>query len=873
MALTPDRWERLDELFNAAIGLSDIERAALVAREMARDPDLGRQLAGMLEHATTAGERIAGAVGAVAGTVDGADEWIGRHFGPYRIVREIARGGMGIVFEAVRDDEEYDKRVALKVAPWWRDRPALKERFKQERQILAALEHPRIARLLDGGTSDGVPYFVMELVEGVSITEYCAEHQLDTVQRIELFRRVSAAVAFAHEHLIVHRDLKPGNILVAADGQPKLLDFGIAKILAQRADEEQTLTGESAWTPGYTSPEQVRGRPVTVRTDVYALGLILYELLTGARAQSGDTSSPLALDRSICEVEPLAPSAQAALRADTALARRLRGDLDTIVQTAIQKEPAKRYESVAALSEDLRRHLAGHPIVARPSTLTYRAGKLLRRHRVVAAATLLLAITMAAGFGATLYQARRAERRFQQVRSLANTFVFDVHDRIEELPGSTEARLAIVQTALTYLESLRGDIGDDKGLALELAAAYEKIGNVQGNPLRTNLGDTTGALASLTRAADLLQPFAAGGDRGARLQLSSVLLRLATVTRAKGDRQGAASYYDAATRTAEDLLSASPDDRETLALAGEIHSEVSRVEFALRNYHAAETASLRTMELAQRLVDLDPSSREYQNNLASAHNALGAARIPAGRLAEAADSYRASVAIRERLVADDPNNTSFQRNLLVTYGSLGDVLGYRLGENLGDLQGAQAAYTRAVELATAARAKDPVDRRVLFDLANVRVRLGSLLVDDGKPVGAVEQLEESARLIGSLLEQEPNTDRYVNVAIVVDRRLGVAFALMKRPGEAIEHLIKAREAATRLLAGPNGPGARQQLLMATAKLALLYAEAGDPRGSAFAELTAAELSARPIEAPGVEAVVRADLARVSALSVNGRARN
>ena len=590
-------------------------------------------------------------------------------------------------------------------------------------------------------------------------------------------------------------------------------------------------------------------------------------MLTGTRAQAGDTSSPLALDRSICEVEPLAPSAQAALRADAPLARRLRGDLDTIVQTAIQKEPGNRYESVAAFSEDLRRHLDGHPIVARPSTLTYRAGKFLRRHRAMAAVTLLLVVSMAGGFGATVYQARRAERRFQQVRSLANTFVFDVHDRIERLPGSTEARLAIVQTALTYLESLRSDIGNDKGLALELAAAYEKIGNVQGNPLRTNLGDTTGALASLTRAADLLQPFAAGGDRGARLQLSSVLLRLATVTRAKGDRQGAASHYDAATRTAESLLTASPDDREALALAGEIHSEVSRVEFALRNYQAAETSSLRTMELAQRLVDLDPSSREYQNNLASAHNALGAARIPAGRLAEAADSYRASVAIRERLVADDPNNTNFQRNLLVGYGSLGDVLGYRLGENLGDLQGAQAAYTRAVEIATVARAKDPADRRAMFDLANLRLRLGSLLVDDGKPADAVEQLEESARLIGSLLANEPNTDRYLNVAIVVDRRLGDAFALMKRPGDAIEHLMKAREASTRLLAGPNGPAARQQLVMATAKLALVYAEAGDPRASKFAQLAATELSARPIEAPGVEAVARADLDRAAALNV------
>ena len=272
------------------------------------------------------------------------------------------------------------------------------------------------------------------------------------------------------------------------------------------------MCGETAWTPDYTSPEQIRGRPVTVRTDVYSLGLILYELITGARAQSTDASSPLAMDRSICEVEPPPPSHQAAVRGDRALAKRLRGDLDTIVQTAIQKEPERRYESAAAFSEDLGRYLDGHPIVARPSTFTYRAGKLLRRHRAVAAATLLLAVSIVAGLVATVYQARRAERRFQQVRSLANAFVFDVHDRIEPLPGSTEARKMIVQTALTYLESLRSDIGNDQGLALELASAYEKIGNVQGNPLFRNLGDTSGALVSLTRAADLLRPLAEDGD-------------------------------------------------------------------------------------------------------------------------------------------------------------------------------------------------------------------------------------------------------------------------------------------------------------------------------------------------------------------------
>jgi tetratricopeptide (TPR) repeat protein len=865
MPLTADRWRRLDELFNAAIDLPYGEREIFVARETTDDPDLRRQLAGMLAQSTTAGERIAAAIGSVAGSVETSGEWIGRAFGPYRVVREIGRGGMGLVFEAVRDDDEYEKRVALKVAPWWRDRPALKERFRQERQILAGLEHPRIARLLDGGTSDGMPYFVMELVEGVPITEYCRVHHLDLLQRIELFRRVCGAVAFAHENLVVHRDLKPGNILVGAGGEPKLLDFGIAKLLDSAIDGGGTLTSETAWTPNYASPEQIRGRPITVRTDVYSLGLILYELLTGARAQSSDTTSPLALDRSICEIEAPLPSQQAASRGDHAEAKRLRGDLDTIVQTAIQKEPERRFASVAAFSDDLGRYLDGHPIVARASTFAYRAGKFLRRHRAVAAATLLLGLSIGAGLVATIYQARRAERRFQQVRSLANAFVFDVHDRIEHLPGSTEARKSIVQTALTYLESLRSDIGNDRGLALELASAYERIGDVQGNPLRTNLGDTAGALASLKRAAEILRPFAADGDRRVRLQLASALYRIATVTRAKGDQQESMANYEAARLIAEDLVKADPNDSDALGLAGEINSELSRVEFELRNYKAAERSGLRAMEVARQLVALDPSSLEHQNDLGSAYSALGATQILAGRLAEAADSYRAGVEIRDRLVREDPNNASYQRNLLISYGSLGDVLGYRPGANLGDIQGAKTAYGRAADLATMAREKDPADRRVLFDLGNVRLRLGSLLVDEGKPEEALGQLEESASLIGGLLSREPDSARYGYVAIAIDRRLADALVLMNRRSEAIEHLLKAREASTRLLAGPNGPNARDQLVVTTAKLALLYAEGRDPRASTFSDRATAEMAEHPVTTPRVEALARADLARAAAL--------
>ena len=418
-------WQRLEELFAEAVDLPRDSQTAFVDRETASDPELREQLRTLLDHDTGAGARIAQAIGSAASAAADPVDWTGRHFGPYRIVREIGRGGMGLVFEAVRDDDEYRKKVALKMAPWWCDLDLLRERFRHERQILAGLEHPNIARFLDGGTEDGVPYFAMEYVEGRPITQYAARAGLKLREKIELCRQVFAAVHYSHQNLLVHRDLKPSNILVTGEGVPKLLDFGIAKLLSPLpGDDRNTLTGTSPWTPDYASPEQVRARPVTTRTDVYSLGLILFELLTGERGQVADNSSPLALDRSVCEAEIPRPSA----RAPRALAKQLIGDLDTIVGKATHKDPERRYSSVTEFSEDLARYLEGRPVLARKDSLVYRASKFLRRNWLPVGAAAVITLSLMAGAIGFAWQARRAENRFNQVRKLANTMLFDIHD-------------------------------------------------------------------------------------------------------------------------------------------------------------------------------------------------------------------------------------------------------------------------------------------------------------------------------------------------------------------------------------------------------------------------------------------------------------
>jgi serine/threonine protein kinase len=409
----------------------------------------------------------------------------GQRFGPYQIVREIGRGGMGTVYLAGRADDQFKKRVALKILRGGFNTHEVLSRFRHERQILATLDHPNIASLLDGGsTPSGEPYFVMDYVEGTPIEQYCDSHQLSVAERITLFRQVCSAVQYVHQNLIVHRDLKPSNILVTPDGTPKLLDFGIAKILKPElimTMVDATSADARVMTPAYASPEQVRGEPITTASDIYSLGVILYELLTGHRPYRVKNNSQHELSRAICEDDPDKPST-AVSRAEKGpqrqpvtveevsrnrssapekLQRSLKGDLDNILLKAMRKEPQRRYASVEQFSEDLRCHLANLPVSAHEDTLGYRVGKFVRRNRVPVAAALLALASLVAGMTAALVEARvalreraRAESRFQDVRDLATTFLFDIHDSIENLPGSTPARLLIAKTGTQYLDRL-----------------------------------------------------------------------------------------------------------------------------------------------------------------------------------------------------------------------------------------------------------------------------------------------------------------------------------------------------------------------------------------------------------------------------------
>ena len=436
------------------------------------------------------------------------ESWSGkRRIGPYELDRLIGHGGMSAVYLARRADGQFDQQVAIKLIDLPFVTALFQERFRQERQILARLSHPNIARMLDGGVSeDGELYLVIEYVNGLSIQQYCARHALSIRARIELFKSVCAGVRFAHQNLVVHRDLKPDNIIVLEDGTPKLLDFGTAKLLTpvdDGAESEFTRHGLRAFTPQYASPEQVLGHPISTATDIYSLGVLLFLLITGVPPYELKSSTTDEMIRVICEEEPPKPSAKAVKGTVDA-------DLDAIVLKALRKEPQERYGSVDQLVSDLQAYLDGRPVTAHQGSFRYFAGKFVRRNRRALAASALLCVSILAGMCGVIWQARiadserrRAEARAEDLRKLSGLLLSDIDEAIQKLPGSTPAQKLLVSTVLEHLNRAAKDASGDPQMELDLANAYTRLGNVQGNPYDQNIGDTQGALSSLDRAVSI----------------------------------------------------------------------------------------------------------------------------------------------------------------------------------------------------------------------------------------------------------------------------------------------------------------------------------------------------------------------------------
>ncbi len=787
--MTPEEWQRVRPILESALELEPASRASFLDGACA-DLYLRREVESLLASHEEAGTDLLNP-GAPPGLSPDEETQFrlppGKRIGAYEIIEEIAVGGMGAVYRAVRADGEYKQQVALKIVRWELGAELAGARFKYERQILARLDHSNIAKILDGGTTaEGVPFFVMELVEGQRLDVYCDAQKLATTDRLKLFLQICSAVQYAHQRLIIHRDLKPGNILVNEEGVPKLLDFGIAKILASSEDSaqpEQTMSVLRLLTPQYASPEQVKGEPITTASDVYSLGVVLYELLTGRTPYNVPTLTPHEISRAVCETEPERPStaarrkttavtvdygdeqpedraAPSAVREGTAekLSKRLSGDLDNIVLMALRKEPQRRYASVDQFAQDIRRHLGHLPVLARKDTFGYRASKFVARHRAGVVMAAMVTIALLSLTAITIRQARiaraeraRAERRFNDVRKLANSLIFEVHDSISELPGATVARKLILERAQEYLDDLAKESGNDPALLSELATAYGRLASVLGNGRDANLGNTTRAIQNSRRAVELRKA-ALGLDpwnRDLRRELAVSYNNLALLLGGQGDGKESEKYRRDALAILEPLAASSPDDprvQYALAKSYELFGSFLGADHQSESteYHAK---SLKIYEL---LAKTDPKNDQYKVEVSFAHKHLGSLLAVQNHLDEALDHYRQALAIDEAQLAAHPDNLNTRYFITYTYSDTGYILGKR-----GDYDAAISYYRKSLDIRAAMVAADPHDIRARQGLANNYFNIGLNLELKGDFPSALDSYKKALDLRETLLHADP----------------------------------------------------------------------------------------------------------------------
>jgi eukaryotic-like serine/threonine-protein kinase len=745
--LIVEDWLKIREILESAYELEPSLRPDFVDQACAGDEALRREVEEYLRYEESAEQNLP------------LEEWIEdepvadgvasdpERIGVYRIVRRLGEGGMGVVYLAERDDAEYSQQVALKALKRGSQSAHALRLFRRERQILSQLQHPNIALLMDGGTANGEVFYVMEYVEGSPVTDYCKEHLLTIRQRLELFCRICDAVGYAHRKLIIHRDIKPGNVLVTADGIPKLLDFGLAKVFRDTTlGGRATVSISASLTPAYASPEQVRGEHLNTTADVYSLGVVLYELLTGQNPQADEQQSPFEVCRRILEDEPPPPSHVATQRESS----QLRGDLDNIVLATLRKEPEHRYGSVAELREDIERYLGGFPVRASRGSIHYRSRKYLGRHRWGIAVSCLGTCLLAGSIVNIWWQGRQAQMRFNDVRGLAHALIFELHDAIRDLPGSTRARKLIVERALEYLGRLKTTGDKRPELLVEMAAAYQKIGEVQSDPAKGSLGDTSGAVDSFVQARQLLKDVlrAEVDNFQAEQMLYNVEVELADVYEERGDEN-----------------SRTEASREALSLLGKIakqHPEIPKLQTdalflsgrnlsMAANWKAARPVWEQAIAGYQAAVAQNVHDAGVSESLARSHDGLAETCKELEDLLCAIEHYESAVQIQSAQLAASPADTRLA--MMVSYRLI-DLAWVK--HRLGRQKEAIADGERAVSLQSRVADADAENSMARLESAKSLVTTGLIYKEGGELDHAATHLQRAKGIFQSMRQQDPN---------------------------------------------------------------------------------------------------------------------
>lgn len=819
--MTPRAWARLTELFDQAVEAAPSDRDALLAALHRDDPEAARELASLLEAHRRPGEFLPALPAAEP------PDLTGRVVGAYRLLRPIGSGGAGAVYLAERSDGSYDKQVAVKLlsTAFLQSR----DRFLRERTFLARLEHPNIARLIDAGTmADHVPYLVMEYVDGVPIDQYCAERQLPLDARVGLLLQACAGIADAHRNLILHCDIKPANILVTPDGTVKLLDFGIARLL----DSAGAVTLHRPATPAYSSPEQLGGGPLTTTSDVYSLGVLAYVMLTGHGPYAQRTDRVDELVHAVLTAEPRRASLAPGLT--PAHARRLRGDLDNILAKATAKDRDRRYATVEQFAEDLQRWRHGYPVHARPATVAYRLRRTVARHRMAFAVGGALSVALLAATVFSTRQAQLADRRFEDLRSLAHTVLFEVNDQLAPIPGTTAVRKLVAETALQYLDRLAQDDVADPSLREELAAAYIRIGKVQGGAFMPNLGDSAGAVASFRKAIST-----AGVDRSpavARARIEALI----NVALLAVDPVQAIPDFDAAISAARQRLAADASDAQSLRLLAEAFHGRATMAHLTNDVPGHMAMATRQVEVREQLRARGGSSWQDTASLARAVAqlalALGQQEDDRGSLAQ----LQRARAILDAAVAEFPSNQVLLRGLAEVRSRMVPSL-----VALGRPDDAANEAGAAVELLEPLVASDPLNVQFRADLSYAWLRLGDARIAQGREA---EALDLHRRALTVRRERALRYAGFIFVPWELTRSLNAVGDLLLRTSpadvdEAAALFAEARTTGERALdAAPSFTQVRKQVAVAEEGLA----RAATIRGGAQAAAEAAAWRQRSV---------------------------
>ncbi|MEP6901504.1 MAG: serine/threonine-protein kinase [Actinomycetota bacterium] len=764
------REKRISELFASVLDLNTGRRSDFLKAECRDDISLLaeiNELLGEFENARSKDFMSASAIELEAEHFadEDSDMRIGQTFGHYKILEKIGAGGMGAIYLAERSDDEFQKRVAVKIIKRGMDTDAILRRFRQERQILAALEHPTIARLLDGGTTvDGLPYLVMEFIEGVPINVYCDENNLDLAERLQLFRRVCAAVSFAHQKLVVHRDLKPSNILVTKDGTPKLLDFGIAKLL-NSTDEGETQTNHRVLTPAFASPEQIRGEIVSTASDVYSLGLILREILQIQSPQSKDQSPN----------EDQKPKT-----------KNLSSDLAAIMQTALREDTARRYGSAEKFSEDLRRYLAGLPISARKDTFGYRAGKFLKRNRVGVAALTIIFLMLIGGIFAVWRQSQiadreraKAERRAENLRKLSSSFAVELHDAILNLPGSLPARQLLLTRAVEQLDTLAAESDGNPQLQDELAQGYYNLSQLPNANLAVIEQNTQKGIAIYQKLLADEPP-----NITYRKQLARGYTLQSNVQKVRGDTSGALSLLQKSIKILESVIADEPEVIEHRRFLQEVEGETAAILMMMGRARESLEISRKVQALGEQLIKSgNIDNKDFERFYSVLHYDECKSLTYLGDYQTSLELLRTDLPIVVSQAAAHPNDTRYRYELWAYQRSLALTL-----ERSGDKKGALESLQTALELIGGLQKTSLDDIGYQRNTSFTHLALGQYFIRQNQAEKALPHLRQAREMSEKIFAKDAQKGETLEDLARIHSGFGNALVLLGKHEDGLKNL-------------------------------------------------------------------------------------